>query len=88
MERPLRTIAALRAAPPVREVREAEFAYAQSFDREGFFGRVFSSSYVQHGLADRAGFERALGALFDRCQAGGSVEFAYRTVAIGFTLAL
>ncbi|MGE0456356.1 MAG: class I SAM-dependent methyltransferase [Vicinamibacteria bacterium] len=88
MQRPLRTIAALRAAPPVREAREAEFAYSQSFDREGIFGRAFSSSYVQHGLADRAGFERALGGLFDRHQRDGSVDFVYRTVAIGFTLAL
>jgi SAM-dependent methyltransferase len=88
MERPLRTIAALRSAQPVRDVREAAFAYAQSFDREGFFGRVFSSSYVQHGLADRAGFERALGALFDRHQADGSVSFLYRTVAIAFAVAL
>lgn len=88
MERPLRTIAALRAAPPVRDAREAEFAYRQSFDREGFFGRVFSSSYVQHGLADRSAFERELGELFDRHQTDAAVEFAYRTVAIGFTLAL
>ncbi len=88
MERPLRTIAALRAAPALRQPCEAEFAHAQSFGREGFFGRVFSSSYVQHGLADRAGFERALGALFDRHQRDGSVDFVYRTVAIGFALAL
>lgn len=38
----------------------------QRFTREGFHGRVWSSSYVQHGVKDREAFDEALDELFDR----------------------
>jgi SAM-dependent methyltransferase len=81
---PEATIEAIRAAPAVRSVREAEFANAQVLDRAGLFGRAHSSSYVAHGVEDRERFDRALGDLFDAHQAGGEVEFAYRTLAIAW----
>lgn len=71
-----KTIDALKAAG-ARDAREAEFSNAQELDREDFFGRVSSSSYVAHGVADKAAFERELGALFDRHQSGGRVRFDY-----------
>jgi ubiquinone/menaquinone biosynthesis C-methylase UbiE len=40
------------------------------------------SSYVIHGVAEPAAFDRALGELFDCHQSGGTVEFPYRTVAV------
>jgi hypothetical protein len=51
------------ARPELRDVREGEFAYSQTFDRDGLFGRAYSSSYVVHGIADHAAFDGALGAL-------------------------
>jgi SAM-dependent methyltransferase len=82
-----RTIAALRAAPEVREAREAEFENVQMLDAEGLLGRARSSSYVAHGVARRAEFERDLAALFARHERGGRVEFRYRTVAISWRAA-
>jgi SAM-dependent methyltransferase len=58
----------------------------QEHDREGFLGRVFSSSYVAHHAGDRAELERAVGAMFDRHQQHGRVRFEYRTVARLFRL--
>lgn len=80
------TLAELRAAAGVAGWEEREFASAQVLDREGLFGRVFSSSYVMHGLDDRAAFEKALDALFDAHQADGRVEFRYRAVAARWRL--
>lgn len=82
--KPRRTIAALEARPELAEVRRGEFANAQRLDREGLFGRAYSSSYVVHGLADRADFDRSLGELFERHAVAGEVEFPYRCVAILF----
>jgi SAM-dependent methyltransferase len=72
-------VAALRRAPEVLELREAEFANHQLLDRGGLLGRAHSSSYVAHGVADSAGFDRALLELFDRHQEDGTVRFGYRT---------
>jgi SAM-dependent methyltransferase len=80
--KPLQTIAALEARPELRDVRKAEFVNAQMLDRDGLFGRAYSSSYVVHGLSDREGFDRALGEIFDRHARDGLVEFPYRCVAI------
>lgn len=71
----------------VLDPREAVFANVQRLDREGFFGRVASSSYVIHGVDDRPGFDRALLALFDRHQSTGIVALRYNTVAIAWRLA-
>ena len=86
LDKPAQTLAALRARDELREVREAEFAHEQTFDREGLFGRAYSSSYVAHGIADHAGFDRALGEVFERHARDGRVAFAYRTLALCFRL--
>lgn len=74
---PSRTIAALARSPRVAGLRRACFRHAQFLDREGFFGRVYSSSYVAHGVARRAEFDRRLDALFRRHARGGRVRFGY-----------
>jgi SAM-dependent methyltransferase len=81
------TIAALRASPPVAEAEQAEFTHEQPLDLEGFLGRVRSSSYVAHGVADRAGFERELRALFAREQRGGVLALRYVARALLFRVA-
>jgi SAM-dependent methyltransferase len=77
----------VQAHAGVLDPREAAFANAQRLDREGFFGRVGSSSYVIHGVDDRPGFDRALGDLFDRHQDGGIVDLRYSTVVVAWRLA-
>ena len=64
----------------------AFFPHHQTLDRDGFFGRVWSSSYVRNGVADdrRESFDEALGALFDTHADEGAVRFAYRTMAVAF----
>lgn len=81
---PEQTIDAIRRSPGMVAVREAEFPNAQAFDRAGLYGRAHSSSYVAHGVADREAFDLELGELFDRHQAAGTVEFAYRTAVIAW----
>ncbi len=72
-------------AARVAQPRKATFDHAQRLDRAAFFGRVWSSSYVRHGVVDRDGFDAALGALFDRFAEDAHVRFVYRTVALSFT---
>lgn len=84
VERPEATLARLKRAGGVGDLREAEFPYAQRLDEASFLGRVFSSSYVAHGVPDRPAFERALRALFERWQRGGVVEFEYRSLGLCF----
>jgi len=82
------TIARILAAAAITDLRRAEFTHRQELDREGFFGRVYSSSYVMHGVpvAARPAFDAELGRLFDRHAAGGRVELRYRTLVIAFRL--
>jgi len=80
-------IEAIRASPDVAALREAEFGNSQELDREGFFGRAHSSSYVVHGLGDRDAFDAALAALFERHQRKGRVTLRYRCVAFLMRLA-
>jgi SAM-dependent methyltransferase len=82
LTKPEPTMQSIRGAEGVAGAREAEFPNRQLLDREGVFGRAYSSSYVVHGVADPEAFGRALGELFDRHQSGGTVEFLYRTVAV------
>lgn len=77
----------LRTHPGIVDPTEAVFPNLQRLDRDGFFGRVASSSYVIHGVADRPGFDRALGELFHQHQSAGVVELRYDTVAIAWRLA-
>jgi SAM-dependent methyltransferase len=79
-----RTLDRLKGSERVRNQRQAEFPSAQRFDREGFFGRVFSSSYVTHGVPDRPSFERGLGELFERHRIEGFVTLRYRSVGLCF----
>jgi SAM-dependent methyltransferase len=85
--KPLPTIAAIEARPEVVSATKAEFPNAQRLDREGLVGRALSSSFVQHGVDERATFERELRDLFDRHQQGGEIELLHRTVAIAWQLA-
>jgi SAM-dependent methyltransferase len=87
LDKPAQTLAALKARAELRDAREGEFAYEQRFDRDGLFGRAYSSSYVAHGVADHGGFDRALGEVFERHARNGSVTFAYRTLGLCFRLA-
>jgi SAM-dependent methyltransferase len=77
----------IKIAPSVTDAREAAFPSAQSLDLEAFLGRVHSSSYVIHGVADHAGFDRALSSLFERHEDCGVIELRYETVAICWRLA-
>ena len=80
--KPEPTIQSILRAEGIVDTREGEFPNRQLLDREGVFGRAYSSSYVVHGIADLPAFDRALGELLDRHQSGGTVEFPYRTVAV------
>ena len=84
--KPEATIQSIVKAKGVADVRQAEFPNRQLPDRDGLFGRAYSSSYVIHGVADPEGFNRALEAVFQRHQSEGCVEFVYRTVAVCFRL--
>ncbi len=77
-------LASLRASARVVGLREARFATRQELTRAAFFDRVHSSSYVAHGVADRAGFEAALGALFERHARDGRVTLEYETLAVAW----
>jgi ubiquinone/menaquinone biosynthesis C-methylase UbiE len=76
------TLAALRVSPDVADLREAEFGHVQVLDHATLMNRVNSSSYVVHGVPDRAAFERALEELFARHEKDGCIDFVYRTVAL------
>jgi SAM-dependent methyltransferase len=69
----------VKASPLCTHVTEREFENSQLMDWDALLGRANSSSYVIHGVQDRAGFERALRGLFDRHQQDGEVQFNYRT---------
>ena len=78
-------MAFLRASPRVRGREERTFPNRQVMDWEAFLGRVNSSSYVAHGIADREAFDRRLLALFRAYASLGRVEFVYETIAARFT---
>jgi ubiquinone/menaquinone biosynthesis C-methylase UbiE len=83
---PERTLHDLRAVVGA-SVREASFANGQTFDWTGFRGRVFSSSYVVHGVDRKDAFEQALRALFDERSPRGVIEFAYVTTICAWPVA-
>ena len=78
--------------PGLEDRRTHAVAHHQRFDRDSFFGRVWSSSYVKHGVADRAAFDEALGRLFDQWSedgpdgepGGNTVTFDYLATAVSF----
>lgn len=60
--------------------RHWEFPHNQDLDRDGLFGRVFSSSYTPpSGHPNRAPMEAALGELFDQEAEDGQVRLVYQT---------
>lgn len=77
-------LAGLRDDRRVRRLREARFATRQELDWPAFVARVSSSSYVAHGLRDRAGFVAGLRQLFERFEQGGRLVFEYDTPAVLF----
>ncbi|HWN82854.1 MAG TPA: class I SAM-dependent methyltransferase [Candidatus Udaeobacter sp.] len=82
-------LAELAAHPRLAGFRSADFPNLQPLDHQGFFGRVYSSSYVTHGISAtvRPAFDAALEALFTRYARDGEVAFAYRTRALAFEIA-
>ncbi len=79
-------LAKITAHPRVVAPVSFEITHAQTLDREGFFGRVYSASYVALSLSDKKGFDAALEALFAKFQKDGRVAFDYRAVAVVFAL--
>ena len=61
-------------------ITEATFANSQTFDRDGFRGRVFSSSYTpEPGHPDFPAMVDDLDHIFDQYQHDGTVVFQYET---------
>jgi len=80
-------LAKLKRHPRVEASREHREVHAQRFDLDGLRGRAWSSSYVVHGVADKEGFDAALGELFHAHASDDFVEFPYRSVAFVFRIA-
>lgn len=76
----------IRASAEIRDARESAFPNRQSLDFDALLGRAWSSSYVVHGVKDRAAFEADLKSAFERHQARGRVDFVYRTEVIAWRL--
>lgn len=74
------TLAALRARRPAAVA--ATFRHGQTLDLDGVLGRAWSSSYVVHGVTDRAAFDAALADAYGAHARDGRVELAYRTEAL------
>lgn len=82
------TMAALEAAPGLREMSRWRTAHQQRLDREGLHGRAASSSYVAHASpAERVSIREGLDRLFDTYATAGEVEFSYDTTVLSFRLA-
>lgn len=79
------TIADLEAARPVERV---SMPSTQRLTRQGLHDRVWSASYVQHGITDKAAFDAAMAALFDAHaserpgEPEPAVDFDYDSVAV------
>ncbi len=81
-----KTAERLRHAEGVRDVCRAEFEHGVEYDEAGLAGLAHSSSYVLHGVSDKAAFDRRLHELFARHESAGRVRFLYRTIALCFAL--
>lgn len=75
------TLEAIRTAAGVTSWTPARFPNSQSMDRDAFLGRVYSSSYVVHGVARQDEFRAAVESLFAEHAKAGQVEFRYLTEA-------
>lgn len=87
VESHVKTAERLKRVPQLVALREASFEHAQSLDHAGVRGLAYSSSYVLHGVTDRAGFDRTLDAVFRRHEVAGHVSFLYQSIALSFRLA-
>ncbi|MBI4376497.1 MAG: methyltransferase domain-containing protein [Elusimicrobia bacterium] len=79
--KPDSVLALLRSHAGIKEYNEARFGHIQTMNRDEFFGRVYSSSFVALGVAKKPDFDRELAALFERHQSQGRVSFHYRVLA-------
>jgi len=86
MRSPDQTVTAIRTWPAARDLVESAFDNSQIFDRDAFFGRVYSSSYVVHGVDQKDDLDRDLDALFTRHAQNGLLSFAYRVIGIAWRL--
>jgi SAM-dependent methyltransferase len=85
-----RTVAVLRGLREFAGIRDREdlrHERVERLDRETCFGRVRSDSCVAHGVADRAGFEAALGRAFDGHARDGLVPWTLRVEGSVFRIA-
>ncbi len=79
-----------RAAGDVRGIAEPwqpevrEFPHRQFLDRDGFFGRTRSSSYVEHGIARKHEFEDELGNLFQSYAENEVIRIDYHTIVVSW----
>jgi SAM-dependent methyltransferase len=81
------TIEKIVGNPRTKQASEAQFVSSQPLDRDAFFGRVRSASYVAHGLKDPEKFWEAIDKLFDKFEKGGMVQFQYDSVAVVWRIA-
>ncbi len=81
-----RTERSIREDSRVYDWHKAEFTDDHVLDWQGFWGRVQSSSYIQHGVEDPAGLEAAMSDFFRRHSVADSISVAYRTEVWGFCL--
>ena len=79
-------IADITNSPQVGGLAKEEFRNVQVMDRGVFLGRVYSSSYVVHGVSRPRDFAKELDALFERHEKDGRVEFVYGAAAICWRL--
>ena len=76
----------IRRSPAIRDLREAALPNQQLFDHEGFLGRVYSSSFVVHGIDRREAFDAGLEALFQKHAREGQIAFGYRVEVLAWRL--
>lgn len=81
--KPEPTLEAIQALRP--SAQRGSVPHHQDLDREAVLGRAWSSSYVRHGIDDRAAFDQALGERFDAHSHDGSVRMSYDTMWIAWT---
>jgi SAM-dependent methyltransferase len=67
-------------------IKEREFAYLQSLDRDGFWCRTASSSYLPQSGAAADALRADLDALFARSSAYGVVRVVLRTIVVRIDL--
>jgi ubiquinone/menaquinone biosynthesis C-methylase UbiE len=80
------TRAAIRATPTVFALTTAELENRQTLDWDAFVGRVYSSSYVVHGVDRKDLFDRELALFYQRHAHEGQLTFTYRVVALAWRL--